>query len=170
MERKKHEKQLKYTVLTALFAAMIYVITAFVKIPTLQGYIHIGDGLIFLAASLLPTPYAMAAGAVGAGMSDYLSGYALWVLPTVIIKAAMASVITSKKDTLINKRNLIAIIPAAAINIVGYFVASCILYGNIAAALSAVPTNFLQSLASALLWLVAGLSLDKSGFKKSLLP
>ena len=73
MNRKNYQDHLKYTVLAAMFAAMVYVMTAFVHIPTNQGYVHIGDGIIFLAAAILPAPYAMAAGAVGAGLSDYLS-------------------------------------------------------------------------------------------------
>ena len=87
MQRKRNNDGIKYLVLTAVLAAMVYVLTAFVRIPTHQGYIHVGDGIIYLAAALLPMPYAMLCGAVGAGLSDYLAGYAIWVLPTVIIKA-----------------------------------------------------------------------------------
>ena len=94
-------------VFTALFAALICVMTAFVHIPTNQGYIHAGDGIIFLAAAVLPAPYAMLAGAIGAGFSDYLSGYAMWVLPTMIIKAASAAVFSARKDTIINNALLI---------------------------------------------------------------
>ena len=37
------------------------------------GYIHLGDALIYLAAVLLPAPYAMAAGAIGGGLADLLT-------------------------------------------------------------------------------------------------
>ena len=87
MERSKRSEHLRYLVLTAIFSAMVYVLTSFVRIPTHQGYIHVGDGMIYLAAAMLPWPYAMLTGAIGAGMSDYLAGYPLWVLPTIIIKA-----------------------------------------------------------------------------------
>ena len=86
MERSKRSEHLRYLVLTAIFSAMVYVLTSFVRIPTHQGYIHVGDGMIYLAAAMLPWPYAMLTGAIGAGMSDYLAGYPLWVLPTIIIK------------------------------------------------------------------------------------
>ncbi|CDG01693.1 ECF transporter S component [Clostridium chauvoei] len=52
----------KRIVLTALFAAIICITTAFIfHIPTGMngGYIHIGDAFIYIAASLLPTPYAI---------------------------------------------------------------------------------------------------------------
>ena len=101
MERRKNRENLKYAVLAAVLGAMVYVLTAFLKVPTHQGYIHIGDGVIFLAAALLPAPYAMAAGALGAGLSDYLAGYPMWVLPTVIIKALTVVAFTSRKNTLV---------------------------------------------------------------------
>ena len=67
MAKKKANKQLIYVVMAALFAAIITVVTAYVlRIPTGNGYIHLGDSFIFLAASLLPLPYAIAAAAVGA--------------------------------------------------------------------------------------------------------
>ena len=64
---KNSTKHIQLICVTGLFAAMIYVLTAWLHIPTGAGYTHAGDGLIYLAASMLPTPYAMAAGAIGAG-------------------------------------------------------------------------------------------------------
>ena len=60
---KNSTKHIQLICVTGLFAAMIYVLTAWLHIPTGAGYTHAGDGLIYLAASMLPTPYAMAAGA-----------------------------------------------------------------------------------------------------------
>ena len=115
MERRKNREHLKNLVLAAIFGAMVYVLTAFLKVPTHQGYIHIGDGIIFLAAAILPLPYAAAAGAIGAGLSDYLSGYPMWVVPTMIIKALTVLLFTSKRNNIINQRNIIALIPSAAL-------------------------------------------------------
>ncbi len=169
MERKKRSEHLRYLVLTAIFAAMVYVLTAFVKIPTHQGYIHVGDGVIYLASALLPMPYAMLSGAIGAGLSDYLSGYPMWILPTVIIKALSVIAFTHRNTAIVCKRNMFAVIPAAVICIGGYYLAAVILYGDWGAALIDIPTNALQSVASAALFLFLGLSLDKAGFKKRFL-
>lgn len=177
MNRKAYHEHIKYSVLAALFAAMIYVLTAFVHIPTQQGYVHIGDGVIYLAAALLPTPYAVGAAAIGAGLADYLSGYPIWVLPTVIIKVLTALVFTSKKDSIVNKRNLFAILPAGFICIVGYYIAGTLLAfisgtplsGSFAAALADIPTNAIQVAGSAVLFVALGKALDKTGVKKRLL-
>ncbi len=169
MERNKKQEHLKYLILTAVFSALVYVLTAFVKIPTHQGYIHLGDGMIYLAAALLPTPYAMAAGAIGGGLSDYLSGYPMWVLPTVIIKALTVLAFTHHKPTIVNKRNIAAILPGTLICVGGYYLASALLYSSWITPLLDVPTNCIQSAAGAVLFLFVGFTLDKSNFKKRFL-
>ncbi len=166
MERKKRQEHLKNMVLTAMFAAMVYVLTAFLKIPTHQGYIHVGDGMIYLAAALLPTPYAMAAGALGAGLSDYLSGYPMWVLPTVIIKALTVLAFSRKNEKIIHPRNLIGMAPAVLFCVGGYYLASAVMYGDFGVALADVPTNIIQGVASSVLFVLLGLALDRMEFKK----
>lgn len=166
MERQRTHENLKNILFTALFAAMIYVMTAFVKIPTYQGYIHVGDGIMYIAATLLPTPYAIAAAAIGGGLADYLSGFAVWVLPTMIIKSAEAALFTSKKPKTINKHNMIAVILSSVVCIAGYYLAEGLIYGNFIAALASIPTNFIQVIGSAVLFIFLGMSLDKTDFKK----
>ena len=61
---------------TGVFTALIYVLTAYLHVPSHMGYVHVGDGLIFLAACMLPTPYAMFAGEAGAALADCLTGFA----------------------------------------------------------------------------------------------
>ena len=81
----------------AIFAAVIYVFTAYLHVPSFNGYTHIGDGFLYLAASLLPTGYAAAAGAVGAGLADLLSGYSIWApaagIPGYLIQSALSSLV-----------------------------------------------------------------------------
>lgn len=176
MEREKTNQRLRYMVLAALFAAMVYVMTAFVHVPTHQGYVHIGDGVIFLAASILPAPYAVAASAIGAGLSDFLSGYAIWVAPTMAIKALTALVFSSAGERIIRRRNFAALIPAAAICVGGYYIAGALLAlasgsdpaAAFGAALADVPTNLLQTAMSAALYIPLGLALDKMQFKSRL--
>lgn len=60
---------LRNLVTAAVFAAAIAATTAYVlhiPLPT-GGYVHVGDALIYLAACLLPLPWAMAAGAERCG-------------------------------------------------------------------------------------------------------
>ena len=167
MAKKKANKQLIYVVMAALFAAIITVVTASVlHIPTGNGYIHLGDSFIFLAASLLPLPYAIAA-AVGAGLADALTA-PIWVIATVIIKSLIVLPFTSKKDKIINARNLIALIPALIVTCVGYYLADRILFGAWGAFAAVIP-NVIQVAANAAIYVIFGLALDAAGFKKKVL-
>ena len=83
---------------------MMAVITFFgvyaVKVPSLHGYSHMGDCMIFLAVLILGTRKGALAGAIGAMMSDLLGGYVHWILPTFFIKFIMASIMGAFIDKL----------------------------------------------------------------------
>lgn len=165
-------KKIRYIVLTGLFAALIYLFTSIFKIPTGNGYTHAGDGLIFLAASVLPMPYAMAAGAIGGALADALTSYYIWIPATIIIKAVTAMFFTSKKDTIINVRNLSGLISSLILCVVGYgFYEGTIMAGKlswqaIVIAFAQTPFYCLQIAVSSVLYVILGISLDKLKLKK----
>lgn len=70
----KSSKNLRCGVAAAMFAALTCVLTMFIKIPIMggQGYIHPGDMVIYLAASILPLPFAAAGAAIGGALADIL--------------------------------------------------------------------------------------------------
>ncbi len=159
----------KNLTITALFAALICVTTAYIfHIPfgANGGYIHIGDTLIYLAATILPTPYAMLAGALGGCLADLLTA-PMWAPATFIIKLLMTLPFTSN-GKIINKRNVIAIFVATFISITGYWIAEIILYGNAAVAVVSIISSAIQAFCSGILFVVFGLSLDKMNFKRKL--
>ena len=104
MENTKQQKtnvssKTRTLVSTALFAGIICITIAyFLHIPVggNGGFVHIGDTFIYLAAVLLPTPYAACAAAIGAGMADILTGAANWALATIIIKPILVLFFTNK--------------------------------------------------------------------------
>ena len=107
--------------LSAVFAAAITVTTAYllhIPIPT-GGYIHVGDAVLYLAACLLPAPYAVAAAAIGAGLADLLTA-PMWVLPTLVIKALVALLFTSRGPRLLCPRNVAAAVGAAVLSSTAY--------------------------------------------------
>ena len=83
---KQENEKLRYLARAGMFAAMTALLTATLHIPVGNGYIHCGDAVIFLAAALLPMPYAVGASAIGGMMADVLSGYPSYALPTFLIK------------------------------------------------------------------------------------
>lgn len=77
-------------VTVGMMSALVFLGTYLFKIPAPFGYTHLGDCMIILAVCLFGTKKGALAGAIGAGLSDLLGGYAVWVLPTAIIKASWA--------------------------------------------------------------------------------
>ena len=149
----------------AIFAAVIYVFTAYLHVPSFNGYTHIGDGFLYLAASLLPTGYAAAAGAVGAGLADLLSGYSIWAPATLVIKALTACFFTSRAPSFLCRRNLWALLPAAALCGAGDYLYECAITGNFAAPAAGIPGYLIQSALSSLVYLALGRALDRAGIK-----
>ncbi len=163
----KTDVRLKYITLTGLLAALITLFTAYIfHIPMglNGGYIHLGDALIYLAAVLLPTPYAMAAGAIGGGLADLLTA-PMWAPATVIIKILVVLPFTSRHSKIFTKRNIVAPLIAMLITITGYYLAEVILYGKEAAFLISVTTNSIQGVGSAAVFYILGAALDKAGVK-----
>ncbi len=151
--------------LAAVFAAIIYVFTAYLHIPHWTGYIHIGDGVLYLAAAMLPKGYAAASGAIGAGLADILSGYAMWAPGTVVIKAVTVCFFTSKEEKIMCPRNYLALLPSLAVCTGGYYVYESLVSGNWGAAAAGIPGYLTQSVLSAVFFIAVGISLDKMKVK-----
>ena len=179
VQNSNSKNKVKLLAVSGLFAALIYVVTAFIHVPTGLGYIHPGDGFIYLAASLLPAPYAIAASAIGGALADGLSGYYIWVPATLIIKAVTAAFFSSKTEKIICKRNILAIIPSYLLCVIGYslYQGTVITLANkeavtaavIFSAFETVPLNSIQIVLSTALFVILGIALDKMNFKKKLL-
>ncbi len=147
---------------SSLFASLIFLATAYLlHIPTGNGYIHLGDTFIYLAACILPTPYAIAAAAIGAGLADIATGAAIWFIPTIIIKSLMALVFFKKSDTLVNPRNITFAIIASIIGLIGYVIAEIIIFGNPMAVILRIPVGIMQPLGSFVCYLAIGTTMDK---------
>jgi len=161
-------KKLRYLVMTALLAALAAALTMVHIFPLPNnGYVHLGDLFVYLAGCLLPTPYAMAAAAIGGGLADLIGGAQVYLIPTVISKACIALCFSARKEKILCPRNALALLPAAAITLGGYFLAEWVLL-NWAAALLTLPVNLLQWAGSAALFVLLALAMDRAGLKKRL--
>lgn len=156
----------KYLCLAAVMASIIYVFTAFFHIPSHTGYTHIGDAFVYLAAALLPLPYAMGAGAVGAALADLLGGYAVWAPASIVIKAVTALFFTRRGEKILCRRNLLALIPSLLVCAGGYCGYEVLITGNTVAPLAGIPGYCVQSIASAAVFAALGTLLDKLRFKR----
>lgn len=163
----KQGNKLKYLTITGLMAAMITIMTAYIcHIPTgvNGGYIHFGDSIIYLAAALLPTPYALAAAAIGGGLADLLTA-PMWAPATIVIKMLITIPFTSKSAKIITPRNVAASVVAYFISGFSYFLAEYLLFGTWTALIASMSGSLIQSGGSAVFFIIFGLALDRTHVK-----
>ena len=160
----------KLIVISALLTAICACCTAFVSVPMpgTGGYVHFGDAIIMISASILPTPFAVFVGAIGGALADVMVGYSIWAPFTLVIKALVALCFTSKKPKIVNTRNLLALIPALVITLAGYYLAEGIIYGNFITPFASMIGNVIQIVASGVIFVVFGIALDKINFKNKI--
>ncbi len=105
-----------------LMAALICVLTMFphIPIPAGSGYIHLGDGMILLAAMVVG-PLAIPAAAIGSALADVFSGFALYAPATFVIKGLVALVawLLYRRGHIL--RTVVAFVLAEALMVAGYF-------------------------------------------------
>jgi uncharacterized repeat protein (TIGR04002 family) len=158
-------KHLRYLTAAGVFAALIFVSTYLLHIPIgSSGYIHPGDTFIYLAACILPTPYAAAAASIGAALSDSLAA-PIYIVATLVIKAVLTLFFTYKDEKIVNGRNVIAVFLAGITGLLGYFLWEWIWFGFYPAAIN-LPLGSLQPIGSGILFVLIGLALDSMNFKK----
>ena len=163
------KNHIKLVCLSGIFAALIFVITAYLHIPTYNGYVHCGDGLIFIAACLLPMPYSIVVGVLGAMLADLLTGFAIWAPGSMVIKGVLALLFVCKSNKIITKRNLFMLLPAALISAGGYYLYEVLITGSFIASLSGISGSFVQAAASSIVYVAIGIALDKHDIKKKVL-
>lgn len=168
-EGTEQEQRTRYLVLTAVFAAITFMAIR-INIPIGIGghVVHVGDSMIYLAACILPTPYAMAAGSIGAALSDFTTpGCMVYVIPTLIIKAVMAGYFTNQGKILC-KRNVVASIVAGVTGLIGYYIADIFITGSFVAGLSAIIGQLPQLVGSMVVFLAVGMAMDKAKIRSRL--
>ncbi len=137
-----------------LLIALVTIGTMVIKIPlpAANGYIHIGDSMIYLIGILFgPTLGAVAAG-IGSGLADLFNGYVHWALPTLLIKSLEGLIVgkiaqQQKDKTSLAKRDWLAMVTGGGWMIIGYYLAASIIFLiNWKEVLNLAPQNINQAL------------------------
>lgn len=138
--------------LTALMAALIFVLTTVprIPVPATGGYIHLGDAGIAFAACAFGPWVAMASGGLGTALAD-LMGFPQWAVFSLIVHGlqGLALGIVFRKGL-----NWLTAVVASVISIVivvaGYFLAGTLLESTATAVLEIIP-NTIQALSAGLI-------------------
>lgn len=147
----------------AIMIALIFLATYSIKVPSFNGYTHMGDSMIFIGVLILGTKKGALAGGIGAALADLLGGYMQWVVPTFFIKFGMAFImgmIVYKVLKHIKFNWIIGACLGGAFQVLGYAVAGYLLYGI--GAFAEIPGNILQTISGILMASVIIAVLSKS--------
>lgn len=165
-------------ILTGLMMAMIVVATILIIIPVPfgNGYIHLGDAIIFLSVLVLGWKYGAVAAGFGSALADILVGYAIWAPWTLFVKGAMAAVMGLFILGALHKkgRNILGVsiyyfigmILAGCIMAAGYYVAEGVIYGNFIVAALGIPWNIVQFGTGSVLAVLLAAALYKTPAKR----
>lgn len=161
--------KLSKMVITAMFTAMIFVLTRFISVPVATGYVHFGDALVYLVAAVIGGPWAFFAAAVGEALADITAGWLTYAPATLIVKAlvALPFVLTYKKsEKILTPLTGLLTIPSGVITVLGYFAADMIIDRTYA--FVNIAGNVIQALGSAAVFVVIAAAFDRMGLKKKL--
>lgn len=143
--------KLQKLILAALFAALTYVATNIIHIPTpgTNGYLNLGDCMVLLGAFLLGPVYGAAAAGIGSMLADLLLGYVAYAPGTLLIKALMALCAAVLFRALREKTGSVAAaivggVVAELLMVSGYFLYESTILGYGLAAATGIPGNLAQ--------------------------
>ena len=158
MRRNQNDNRIMNLVLTGLMMCLVMVATMFIKVPIpfTQGYVHLGDSMIFLSVLVLGTRNGCIAAGVGSALGDIVGGYAFWAPWTLAIKLVMALImgvfvehmekrgINQSDHSGIALTEIVGMSLAGIEMVAGYYIASAVMYGNLLVPLPSVPWNIGQ--------------------------
>jgi len=170
MQTRNTNKSTMDIAVIGLMSALVFTGTYFFKIPSPFGYTHLGDCMIILTVCLFGTRRGALAGAIGAGLADFIGGYAVWVIPTMVLKAAWALIAGFIAYKLLPNHKyswLIGSIIGGIVHVIGYTLMKIPLYGP-GLAVSEIITLSAQTAAGITLGGIAYTALSQSPAIRSL--
>lgn len=173
-------QQTKRLVLTSLMVCLVLLATYIIRIPSpfTQGYVHLGDTMIFLSVLLLGKKGGTVAAGLGSALADLLGGYAAYAPWTLIIKGLMAftmgifiEIVTKRKKNHIKVfgvpvAEIFGMVLAGIEMVVGYILVDGVFAGNFMAGVLGAPMNIGQFVVGLILATVLAASLYKTPARK----
>ncbi len=144
------KNDLKLLVRYAVLIALTVVMTMVIHIPTIgtNGYLNLGDMVVFLAAIILGKKGGFIVGGFGSAMADLFLGYTHYAPITLIVKGLEGFIAASLLETKIgNDKPIFATSIAGVFMAFGYFIPEIFMYGK--GAVASIPGNIMQGLLGA---------------------
>lgn len=161
------DMKLSYMILIGLMIAGVCMGTMVIQIPmpATNGFINIGDSMIFITSILFGPVAGMLAGGIGSALADLLSGYAHWAPFTLIIKGLEGLVVGYLMKGSLGKGRMIASsLVGAVLMVTGYYLAGGILKGSFIVSLDSIPGNIIQGVGSILIGVPVAMAISKTPY------
>jgi uncharacterized membrane protein len=149
--------------LSAMMAALVTVSTYAIQIPVpaTNGYINIGDVMVFTSALVFGPLVGGIAGGLGSSVADMLGGYWTFVPVTFVVKGLEGLVSGLISDGHHVTKDALAVLAGGIVMISGYFLAETYLLGYGSAAFLEVPGNIFQITVGGLVGIPASYAVRK---------
>ena len=160
------DMKIRKMVLAALMAALTYVATLVVRIPSpMQGYVNLGDCCVLLSGWMLGPWWGGAAAGIGSMLTDLLNGYAHYAPGTLVTKAldAMAAALIVKALGRKPYAYVVGGVVGELIMVAGYFVAGSVLYGSVITGATQIPGLVAEGIVGIVLFYVIAAALETTG-------
>ena len=157
--------RIRKLVYAALMAALTYVATMVIQIPSpMQGYVNLGDCCVLLSGWLLGPWWGGAAAGIGSMLTDLLHGYGYYAPGTFIIKG-LDALVAALIFNAMGRTNVAAIVSGVVgeiIMVVGYFAYAGLLLGKGIGAAASIPGNLVQAVMGLAIGLILFFLLKRS--------
>lgn len=153
-------------VLAALFVALSFIFTFFIKIPfPTGGYFNVGDSFIILSAILIDPLAGMVVGALSGSLSDLFSGYVLFIPFTIVAKALEALVAGLMYKKLKGPLRFLGVLIGPLLMVATYSLSYIILF-DVTTMLANLPFDLAQAALAITLSLILLIVLNKTKFNE----
>ena len=157
----KQKFSIQQMCITALFMALVCVATMVIQISIPLGYAHLGDCMILFTAYMFgPVVGALASG-IGSALADIFTGFAIWAVPTLIIKTIMPLIAwaffrKSKEMPTLLAGSIVTLL----FMVICYVIAGAILYGSVAMGIASAPGLLIKAVVNFAVFIVLTLAVS----------
>ena len=155
--------------LTAVMAAFICIMTVVPRIPIPLGYAHLGDAALWLVVLYVGRREGAIAASIGSAFADFLGGFSIWIVPTLLIKYSMAEILWrfARPDTknwrLLSGRTFSGLLFSSLWMVFFYTIVGAVLYDSLEAGLTSTPGLLLEGGLNMIAAYGAGIVLERTG-------
>lgn len=128
-------------VMTGLMMCLVTMAIMLFKIPVFQGYVHLGNSMMFMAVMVLGKKNGAIASGLGAALGDVIGGFAVWAPWSLVVSGGMALIVGLLME---KNKKVLGLILGGVFLVAGYYIAEVVIYGNVLAPMAGVPWNIGQ--------------------------